>query len=194
MLNGLGHPLALERNSLRKTEGLFFRFCLWGFCGFIMEFLLLLFHKLFQTLLLKIKIWYNSYSEIIGQQLCGQGSNGWMGRFKAEVIQVWKARSQICLQRLWPVLEPTMWQTICSFLTCYDLKMRWNLINYLIPISLKKIKSLSFVINHDFIRIFHITWLEKNVSIIGKICHSFINTFVWIQTCSLHILQVKDYH
>lgn len=70
-------------------------------------------------------------------------------------------------------------------------------INYFNPIltvfffPLKKInnnKARSLVINYDFIRMSHLIGLRKNVSIIGKVCLSLINTFVWIQTCYPHVL------
>lgn len=61
---------------------------------------------------------------------------------KAEVTQVGRARSWICLQSLCPALGPTMWQTICGLLTCCELKRSRNQINYFNPyLTVKKKKS-----------------------------------------------------
>lgn len=64
----------------------------------------------YKILLLNIKVPNNSYSEIISQELHGQGVNGALCRVLAGLPEVWKARFWTCRPRSHPSWT-TIWQT-----------------------------------------------------------------------------------
>lgn len=83
----------------------------------------------YQTVLLRMEVQWNSYSERISPQLYGQGSTQADCRFQAELPR-WEGQVLSLPAQVWPLLEPTGRWTKFSFTTCCGLKSSQNQINY----------------------------------------------------------------